>query len=347
MAGKMRKVVMRDGRGVISVGEEPIPEPKPGQVLVDVKVSLISPGTELGGVKRSRENPSDGPARPFGYANAGVVIGQGEGAEDVPIGTRVACMGGGYAEHASHACVPVNMAVAIPEKVSFEEAAFNHLAVTALNAVRRVEVQIGENAAVVGLGVVGQCACQWLRLAGCHVMGLDTLPMRVERAVEMGVHRAINVTEEDAVAVSKAFTRGYGVDAAVMAFGGDATGALKTLVQMMKRTPDTHIMGRVGLIAGTITHGFGAALGNLDLRCVARTGPGYHDEEWEHGADYPPVFVPWTTKRNIEEFLRLVEEGALRVEPLITHRVPIDEAPEACEVLIQRPNEALGVALIP
>ncbi len=346
MAEGMRKVVAIDGGGRISVEEEPIPQPQPGQVQVEVKASLISPGTELGGVMGRRKNPSDGPPRAFGYGNAGVVIGQGEGCEDIAIGTRMACMGGGYAQHATHACVPRNMAVPVPEGVSFDHAAFSCLAATALNAIRRAEVQLGEHVAVVGVGPVGQLACQWARLSGCHVMALDRLPMRLERAQKTGPHRTINIDEEDPVAVSRMFTRGYGVDAAIIAFGGDGTEAFKTLVQMMKQAPDTHRMGRIVIVGGAkIEHMFAAALGNLDVRSAARTGPGYHDEAWEHGADYPPVFVPWTTTRNLEECLRFMDDGELVVEPLITHRAPIDEAPDACEDLIQRPNEALGVIL--
>ncbi|MDP6779653.1 MAG: alcohol dehydrogenase, partial [Candidatus Latescibacteria bacterium] len=96
-----------------------------------------------------------------------------------------------------------------------------------------------------------------------------------------------------------------------------------------------------------IDHTFAAALGNLDVRSAARTGPGYHDDAWEHGADYPPVFVEWSTKRNLEECLVFMASGDVQVEPLITHRVPLAQAPEACEDLIQRPGEALGVVLIP
>ena len=76
---------------------------------------------------------------------------------------------------------------------------------------------------------------------------------------------------------------------------------------------------------------------------AARTGPGYHDEDYEHGADYPPVFVPWPTQRNLELSLRLMSEGKVQVKPLITDIIPIDRAPEGCEKLIQTPNEALGV----
>ena len=348
MPERMRKVVAIDGRGRISVEQGPVPSPKPGQVLVEVKASLISPGTELGGVMRRRQNPTEDPPRPFGYGNAGVVVGQGEGCGDIPAGARVACVGGGYAQHASFACVPRNLTVPIPEGVSFDHAAFGCLAATALNAIRRAELQLGENVTVAGLGPVGQLACQWARLSGCHVMALDRLPMRLKRALEAGVHRAVNTAEKDAVAEAAAFTRGYGMDAAVVAFGGEGTEAFKMLVQMMKQTPDTHRMGRVVIVGGArIEHGFAAALGNLDVRSAARTGPGYHDEAWEHGRDYPPVFVPWTTRRNLEECLRFVEDDGLRIEPLITHRVPIDGAPEACERLIQSPNEALGVVIIP
>lgn len=348
MAKDIRRAAAIDGAGNISVIEEPMPEPKPGQVLIEVKASMVSPGTELGGVKRRRENPTDGAPRPFGYSNAGVVIAVGDGCDDIALGTRVACMGGGYAQHASHACVPRNMAVPIPENVSDVHAASIHLAATGLNAFRRGDFRLGEFVGVVGLGLVGQFTCQLARLAGCHVIALDQLPMRLEKAQTCGLERAVNISEEDPIAVAPVFSRGYGLDGAVIAFGGDGTQAFKTLTQMIKKAPDTHLMGRIVIVGGAkIEHNFAAALGNLDVRSAARTGPGYHDEAWEHGADYPGVFIQWTTRRNMEECLILMNAGGLKVDPLITHRVALDDAPEACEELIQHPDRALGVVFIP
>jgi NADPH2:quinone reductase len=101
-----RRVLAADGSGQISVIEEALPEPKNGQVLVEIAASMISPGTELGGISRRRESPGDAPPKPFGYSNAGVVTRLGEGVTKLEIGQRVACMGGGYAQHASHGCVP-------------------------------------------------------------------------------------------------------------------------------------------------------------------------------------------------------------------------------------------------
>jgi len=348
MTHGLRKVAAIDGRGRILVIEEPMPHPNAGQVLIEVKASMISPGSELGGVKRRRENPTDAGPRTFGYSNAGVVIDRGHGCEDIALGTRVACMGGGYAQHATHACVPRNMAIAIPPGVSDAAASSIHLVGTALHAIRRAELQLGEHVAVVGLGVVGQFVCQWARLAGGRVMAIDRLDLRLDAAAAAGAHQTVNATEQDPVELGPAFTRGYGFDAGVIAFGGDGTEAFKMLLGMMKQAPDTHTMGRIVIVGSArIEQLFAAGAGNVDVRSAARTGPGYHDEAWEHGADYPPVFMQWTTKRNLEECLLFMASGGLNVDAVITHRASLAEAPQVCDILIEQPETALGVVLMP
>ena len=253
-------------------------------------------------------------------------------------------MGGGYALHATYTCVPHNLCARIPDNVSDEEAASNHLVATALHAVQRGRIRIGENVVVAGLGIVGQFACQIAKAAGAYVMGVDRLPLRVGIAEKAGILRAINASETDPVPIANEFTNGYGMDCGIIAFGGDATSAFQQIRAMLKTAPDTHKFGRIVIVGGAnITHGFAAGLGNVDVISAARTGPGYHDEDYEHGADYPPVFVPWPTQRNLELSLRLISEGKVQVRPVITDMIPIDQAPEGCEKLIQTPNEALGV----
>lgn len=340
-----RKVVMMNEAGHIWTEEQETPAPKPGQLLIEVRASMVSPGTELGGVKRRRENPgSTKRQRPFGYTNAGVVIGKEGDCDEFEIGDRVSGMGGGYALHATYACVPHNLCAKIPANVSDAEAASNHLAATALHAVQRGRIRIGENVVVAGLGIVGQFACQIAKAAGAYVIGMDKLPLRLNIAESAGIHRAINVSETDAVPIAQEFTNGYGMDCGIIAFGGDATSAFQQIRAMLKTAPDTHKVGRIVIVGGaSITHGFAAGLGNVDVISAARTGPGYHDEDYEHGADYPPVFVPWPTQRNLELALRLMSEGKIQVTPLITDMLPITQAAEGCEQLIQHPNEALGV----
>lgn len=345
-----RRVVMMDGAGAITVEDQPVPELRPGQVLVEVRACCVSPGTELGGVANRRKSPNlSAPKRAFGYSNAGVVTAQGPGCEDIPLGTRVACMGGGYALHSTHAAVPRNLAVPIPDAVSFEAAATNHLAATALHAIRRGEFRLGDHVAVMGLGIVGYFSVQLAAMNGCHVLAVDRLPLRLDAVERTGwAERTLNGAEEDLTAVAQQFSRGYGFDGGIIAFGGDGTPALKALYQILKQAPDTHKVGKVVVVGGArIDHLFAAGLGNVDVRSSARPGPGYHDEEWEHGKDYPRVFVEWTTRRNVEECLRLMEAGRLKTDSLFTHRVSLEEAPQVCETLIESPAAALGVLLIP
>ena len=75
----------------------------------------------------------------------------------------------------------------------------------------------------------------------------------------------------------------------------------------------------------------------------ARPGAGYHDTAWEHGRDYPPVFVEWTTRRNVEECLRLMARGRLRTDALITHRATLNDAPALCDLLIEQPEATLAL----
>ena len=345
-----RQIGALDGTGHGCVIAQEIPPLKQGVVLVKVHASLISAGTELSGAKVNRRKPDAEPGepRPFGYQNAGEVLEVGEGVTDFGPGDRVACMGGGCAQHANYAVVPKNLCARLPDDVSYEEGAFGHLAVTALNAIRRGGTELGEYLLVVGLGVVGQIAAQLGQLGGMVVMGWDMFPFRCEVAGKCGIGDTTVVGKEDEAEKAKAFTRGAGFDMAVMAFGGDGTKALESVKSVMKITPDTHRMGRICLVGGLKTEcRWGSGLGNLDLRACSRTGPGYHDEPWEHGEyEYPPVFMRWNTRTNMDYALRLMSEGKLDVKSLITHRVPLAKIDEAVAAHVEEPNATIGTVLL-
>lgn len=344
-----RRVAAIDGSGRFVLIEEPVPRPGPGELLVANRATLISPGTELGGVPGMRANPNpQAVPRKFGYSSAGVVQEAGAGCEDAPAGLEVACMGAGYALHSDYVVVPRNLVVPKPEGLSFEEAAFAHLAATALHAVRRADVRIGEHFLVVGLGMLGQLAVQIGRTAGAHVAAMDRLASRRELAQRGGAELVVEPSE-GAVEHVRQFTRGYGLDCALIAFGGDATSTVELVSRMMKLSPDGHRMGRLAIVGGASfqARGWPVAVGNMDVRACSRPGPGYHDEAWEHGRDYPPVFVEWTTRRNMEEVLRLAAAGRLSLGMLITHRLPLDQFATGAEALLSAPESTLGVILNP
>ena len=143
---------------------------------------------------------------------------------------------------------------------------------------------------------------------------------------------------------TRSFTLENGLDRGVMAFGEDGTEAFRGLTRSMKVSPDGHPMGIVVVVGGA-NFNYEGGLTNIDVRRASRTGAGYHDEAWEHGPAYPPVFMRWTTRTNLELGMRLIAEGKLDVDALTTHRVPLKNVEEEIAALIRRPDEMLGVVL--
>lgn len=343
---RKRIVAARMGNGHIGLIEQDTPPVRAGTVLVEVHNSLVSPGTELGGwhgLRRELDNPTPGAqAQPFGYSNAGVVLAAGEGVEELKPGDRVACIGAGYALHTNYAVVPQNLCADLPESVTFAQAAYGHLSTTSLNALRRGQPEFGEFVVVVGLGIVGQLTAQLYQLAGNYVIGWDRIAFRTEIARGWGIHQTVVVGEQDELAATRDFTAGAGLDAAVLAFGGDANRAVETVEKCLKRAPDTHPMGRIIAVGGPRFE-YRSTLTNVDVRRASRTGPGYHDEAWEVGAGYPPVFVRWTTGTNLRLVIRLLAEGRLKVDSLTTHTIALADVDAGISAIIDDPDGILGV----
>ncbi len=341
-----RTLAVINGKGEVSAIEQELPELKNGEILIKVHASLISPGTEMVGVKKLRAKPEDKEPTHFGYANAGEVIKVKGESKGLKPGMRVAAMGGRGAWHANYACVPVNMVVPIPDNVTYSQATYACLGATSLQAIRRTLPQLGEYGIVLGLGIVGNLASQLSMLSGARTIAWEGFSSRIEIARKCGINNIANFREEDTVEATKKFAAPYGADFSIMAFGGPATEAFQSVVKCMKVSADTHKMGRIVLVGGCeITLGGGASSGNLDIRAASRTGAGYHDEAYEYGQDYPDAFVQFTTQRNLREIVQLISEKRLLVDPMITHTMPLEKVGEAADMLIESPDKALGIVM--
>ncbi len=335
------------GTGGVMEREAELPELKTGEVRIEVDSSLISPGTEMAGVKNYRENPDPKTEpRVFGYANAGKIIEVGEGHKNLCVGMRVAAMGGGGAHHANYANVPVNMVLPLPDNVTYAQATYACLGATSLHAVRRADVKLGEYGMVLGLGIVGNLAAQLSHINGGRVIGWEGFESRIAIAEQCGIKNIVNFRSADPVATSKEFAAPYGMDFAIMAFGGPATEAFNSVKKCMKVSQDGHIMGNVVLVGGCLVEiGGGAHTGNLNIKIASRTGPGYHDSEYEYGKDYPDAFVQFTTQRNLREIISLISERRLLVDPMTTHTMPLEDVGRAADLLIDHPDQAMGIIL--
>jgi len=279
---------------------------------------------------------------PLGYSCAGRVVALGPGAAGFRPGDRVACGGAKSANHAEMNSVPTRLCALVPPGLSDEEAAFVTVGAIALQGVRTAAPTIGETVAVLGLGLIGQLACQILRAAGCKVLGVDLEPDKVALALRCGADRAVLRSGEvdDAVA---ALTAGRGVDAVVICAATDQNDPIELAGQIARDRGRVVVIGAVKMDVPRRPY-YDKELSLLQSRSY---GPGRYDPAYEEqGRDYPVGYVRWTEERNFEAFLALCADKRVDVRPLITHRFPIDEATEAYRLLSgERREPYLGILL--
>jgi 2-desacetyl-2-hydroxyethyl bacteriochlorophyllide A dehydrogenase len=193
----------------VALGTVTLPEPEPGELLLQAVCTGISPGTE----KRCLAGKQEG-APPFpyvpGYCFAGRVLQGGAGTKLAP-GTPILCSGtsrleganrlwGGHLGHAVRAEADVHL---IPDGVSFEAASVARLAAIAYHGVRLARPRSHERVAVVGLGPIGLLSARLFLAAGCRVVGIDPLESRrallPEAAATIDEARALLPTGADIV----------------------------------------------------------------------------------------------------------------------------------------------------
>ena len=272
---------------------------------------------------------------------AGVVIGVGDGVEGFRVGDRMACAGGGYASHAEIVRVPLNLAAPVPDGVAIEHAAFSTVGAIGLHGLRLAEPVLGETVAVIGLGLIGLLVAQMAQAAGCRVIGVDLDPRRVARALSLGADAALPGGGDDVREAMRALTDGLGVDAALVPAATSSSDPIVLAAELCRDRGRVVVVGSVGMDLPRPTF----YEKELSLRISRSYGPGRYDPLYEEaGVDYPIGYVRWTENRNLRAFLALVGDDKVRVEPLITHRIPIADGERAYRVITSG-EPSLGVLL--
>jgi predicted dehydrogenase/threonine dehydrogenase-like Zn-dependent dehydrogenase len=364
------KQVLRKGLKEIIVDELPDPVVQPHHVLVRPVYSLISSGTETASIhqgsvlKEVADNPSHlekiwaamksmGPERTLaevrakfseyavlGYSGAGVVVDKHATVNGLEVGDRVA-YGGEGTGHGEIVLVGRNLAARIPPAVPFEHACFATLGSIALNAVRIAEIGLGEVVAVIGLGLVGQLVSQLVRLQGGVVVGIDLRQERVDLAARLGADHRIGPGASAREAVLE-ITGGRGADAVIVAAAAKSAEPCRQALEMVRDRGRLVVVGAVDISLPWLE----MYLKEVRLLMARAYGPGSYDAAYERkGQDYPASYVRWTENRNMGEFLRQVETGKVRLESLVTHTFPLEQAAEAYRTILDPSSHSLAVLL--
>lgn len=347
-----------------------------GMILVRNHYSLISAGTEKSTVSAARksligkakERPQQvkqvldvlkrqGPVQtyravkkkldaysPLGYSCAGEVIEVGEGVTDIKKGDLVACAGIGYANHAEVVAVPNNLCVKLPEGITLKDAAYNTLGAIALQGIRQADLRLGESCAVIGLGLLGQLASLMLKASGVRVVGIDIAEDTLKLARENG---AADLTlQRDTAGIEEKildFTDGIGVDSVIIAAATKSTDPINFAGSICKKKGSVIILGAVPTGFDRDPYWYKK---ELELKMACSYGPGRYDLNYEEkGIDYPAAYVRWTERRNMQAFQVLLSTKAIDIGYLTTHEFDFSQAAEAYDLIMNRTEPFIGVAL--
>jgi L-iditol 2-dehydrogenase len=309
-------------------------DPKPGEVLIETEVTLISPGTERAFFLGLPNAEGRFPSYP-GYSSVGRVtaIG-GETAHDgsegaLKVGDRVVS----GTSHAGHTVIPGDRCWRVPDGLAPEEAVYFNLASIALQGVRKARVELGEAVLILGLGLIGNMAMQLSRLhGGLPVIGLDLDAGRREIAATCGADVCFDPTAANTSEALAGETGGRGPAVVIEATGNaEAVNDALALAGMH---------ARVVLLASTR----GVAETNF-YRDVHRKGLVLYGA---HAVIVPPHDSSpgyWTRSDNNQTVLRLLNGGRLQVGPLTSEVFPAQQAPRAYEVLASWRKDLLGMLL--
>jgi predicted dehydrogenase/threonine dehydrogenase-like Zn-dependent dehydrogenase len=282
---------------------------------------------------------------PLGYSLCGVVIEVGEGAEEFRVGQLVAAAGNEYALHAEYNWIPLNLCAPVPRGVSPEQAAFSTVGAIAMHGVRRAEVQLGDTACVIGLGLIGQLVVRLLIASGVRVIGLDVIEERCQLAEQAGAVLCTSPTDEGMAAVRASLdeiTSGRGADHIFLAAGGSSNAPVETAARLARDRAHVVDIGKTRLDLPWNAY----YEKELDVRFSRSYGPGRYDDRYElEGIDYPVGYVRWTERRNLECFLDLIARKDVEVETLITGVFPMHDATSVYADLSSGALKAVGVLL--
>jgi len=311
------KAAIQVGVGRYEIRDVPVPEITPGQCLVKVAACTIC-ATDVKYLQGAVE--LDWPS-PMGHEVTGTVERVGSAVTGFKLGDRVLSRmaWGGFAE-----CVPADadLLAPLPETVGFEEGAIAQLLPI---AVRGAELGMGPGKTVFvsGLGGAGLMCVQAARAYGASTLiAADLHANRRAVAQEVGADLCIDPKADDVVERVLAETDG-GVDLAMEAAGAEASFRACEAV-----------LGTGGILSVFGSHLEPIA---LDLR------------RWERGCLQLHMMVEPADEKSemLRKAVALVAAGKIRLKPLLSKVMKLDDIVSAFDLVVHRPDEYIKIAIVP
>ncbi len=332
----------------LDLQDVPRPEPKPNELLIKVQACGIC-GSDVHGFDGSTGRRI--PPVIMGHEAAGLVEAVGSAVQGFQAGDRVtfdsmiSCGACAFCRHgeanlcdsrqvlgvsctefkrdgafAEYVVVPQHIAFKLPPTVSFEQAAMVEPVSVAVHAVNLTPITLGDTGLVVGAGMIGLLIVQALRLAGCsRVFAVDVDDARLRMAREMGADETFNPKSCDVKAEILARTNGRGVDVALEAVG--ATQPIATAIACLRK-------GGALTLVGNVAPNIDLPLQAVVTRQLRLQG------SCASCNDYPAC-------------IDLMSRGAIKVDPLISARAPLDEAASWFERLYAHEPNLMKVIIQP
>lgn len=197
-----------------------LPEIKEDEILTKMEYTVVSGGTEYACLMGLNNTTQHFPMS-LGYCGVGIVEKVGSDVKNIACGDRV------LVYHGCHSNYNIRKEDEITkvenDDVSSLEAAFVIIASMGLGGVRKLEVELGESAMVMGQGLLGSFSTQFLRLSGANpVIAVDLNEERRKLALKLGADYAFDPMDKDFVQKVKEITKGKGVNACVEVTGVSA-----------------------------------------------------------------------------------------------------------------------------
>ena len=231
----------------------------------------------------------------------------------------------------------------VPQNFSDEEVLFlTDIFPTGYSAIDWAGVKGGETVAVFGCGPVGLMAqkCAWMRGAK-RVIGVDILDYRLSAAKRTANSETINAEKDDPVQAIRDMTDGRGADVCVDAVGMEAERKLKDKLANIWHVEVGSIKALKAAISAVRRGGWISVLGVYGVPYDKFPLGQIFDKGIHLSFGQAPV------QKYIDDLIRYLEEKKIKLDDVISHRLPLAEAPRGYEIFNEKKEDCVKVVLKP